>query len=247
MVKLSVVIPHLNYGRYLKECLTSLDAQTFRDYEAILVDGGSSDNTFEVLRDFPWVKVLEDVPPTGPVRAANKGIDAMRGEYFTQLNSDCILEPTMYEECLGILEADRSLGMVYTSWYVIDDYGKTLGSARQPARFNRDLLLQGNFIDATSMVIRRECFDLVGVFDERCPWSMDWIMAVKIASSFPVEFLNRPLFYYRVHSGQITASPKMVADTARALGIIRKYYGRDALLKADVTVKAKKLARRLLR
>jgi len=246
MVKLTVVIPHLNYGRYLKECLDSLAAQTFQDYEVILVDGGSTDNTYEVLKDYPTVKILQDVPPAGPVKAVNKAIRIMQGEYFNQLNSDCRLEPMMYEECLKILEANKNLGMVYTGWHIIDDEGKRLGSAKQPAKFNRDLLLQGNFIDATSMVVCKECFDVVGMFDERCPWSMDWIMAVKIASAFPVEYLSKPLFDYRVHTGQITET-KSAKEAAKALKIIRSYYRRDALLKADVILKAKSFARRLLK
>jgi len=246
MVKLTIVIPHLNYGRYLKECLDSLISQTFQDYEVILVDGGSTDNTFQVLKDYPMVTVLHDIPPEGPVKAVNKAIRVMEGEYFTQLNSDCRLKPTMYEECLKVLELDRSLGMVYTSWYIINDSGKHLGTAKQPANFDRDLLLQGNFIDATSMVIRRECFDVVGMFDERCPWSMDWLMAVKISSVFPIRFLNKPLFDYRVHGGQITET-KSAKETAKVLKIIRDYYGLKPRLKADVTKTFRNFVRKLLK
>lgn len=244
MVKLTVVIPHLNYGRYLGECLDSLVSQTFQDYEVILVDGGSTDDTFRVLKDYPMVKVLQDIPPEGPVNAVNKAIQVMEGEYFSQLNSDCRLDPAMYEECLKILELDKSLGMVYTGWNIIDDSGKRLGTAKQPGSFNRDLLLRGNFIDATSMVIRRECFDVVGVFDERCPWSMDWLMAAKLSSAFPVLFLDKPLFDYRIHSGQITET-KSANESAKALKIIRDYYGFTSRLKADVARTMRRLARTL--
>ncbi len=244
MTKLTVVIPHLNYGRYLKECLDSLTSQTFQDYEAILVDGGSTDNTFQILKDYSMVKVLEDIPPQGPVKAVNKGIHIMKGEYFSQLNSDCRLHPTMYEDCLKVLEENECLGMVYTSWRRIDDQGLFLGYAKQPPKFNRDLLLQGNFIDATSMVIRRACFDKVGVFDSRCPWSMDWLMAAKISSVFPVAFLNSALFDYRVHGGQIT-EVKSAEEFVKAQKIVRSYYGFGSRLKAGISLKCKSLFRKV--
>ena len=247
MVKLSVVIPNLNYGRYLQSCLDSLRAQIFKDYEVLLVDGGSTDKTFEVLKCYPEVKVIMDVPPQGPVKAVNKAIAVMKGEYFTQLNADCTLQSSMYADCMKILEENPELGMVYTGWFDIDDTGKMLRQHKQPSIFKRDLLLQYNYIDATSMIIRKSCFSKVGVFDERCPWSMDWIMAVKIASAYPVAFLNKPLFYYRVHAGQITQSPKMKADTEKAYKIIRGYYGWKSNLKADLIIKTKNVPRRLLR
>ena len=246
MVKLSVIIPHLNYGRYLKECLDSLDLQTFRDFEVILVDGGSKDSTFEVLKDYSWVKVLSDVPPQGPVKAVNKGILAMKGGFFHQLNSDCVLEPTMFEDCMAVHERYPNLGFVYTGWRIINDDGETVGFAKQPKQFNRNLLLRGNFVDASSMIIQRECFTRLGDFDERCPWSMDWLMAAKTSEFYPVRFIDRPLFRYRVHKGQITET-KSQKEAGKASKIIRGYYSWDVRLKSDLTVFARKVGKELLR
>lgn len=246
MVKLSVVIPHLNYGRYLRECLDSLDVQTFRDFEAILVDGGSTDCTFDILKDYPWVKVLSDVPAQGPVKAVNKGIGVMNGKYFHQLNSDCVLEPTMLEECVEVLDSLPNLGFVYTGWRIVDDVGKELGLAKQPKQFDRNLLLRGNYVDASSMVLRKACIVQVGSFDERCPWSMDWLMAAKISSIYGVRFINRPLFRYRVHRGQITET-KSQKEAGKALKIVRSYYSWTELLKSDLVGCVRNVGRRVLK
>jgi glycosyltransferase involved in cell wall biosynthesis len=246
MVKLSIIIPHLNYGRYLKQCLDSALAQNFKDYEIILVDGGSTDNTYDVLKDYPMVTVLKDVPPKGPVRATNKGIDIMKGEYFIQLNSDCYINPEMYQECVEILDKNPDIGMVYTGWFIIDDDGKQTGIGNQPAKFDRNLLLQYNFIDAAGMMLRKTCFDKVGKFDERCPFSMDWLMAAKVSKFFGVYFLNKPLFAYRVHSGQITQNPKLIEDNNRAKKIMRDYYSPWVLLKLYISTRFNKVKHKVV-
>jgi len=96
------------------------------------------------------------------------------------------------------------------------------------------------------MVIRKSCFDKVGVFDERCPWSMDWIMAVKLSSVYPVIFLNEHLFSYRVHPGQITEE-KSKRENAKALKIIRDYYGWPEKVHSDIVGKARGFGRKVLR
>ena len=141
VVKLSVVIPNLNYGRYLRTCLDSLMNQSFQDYEVFLVDSGSSDETFTVLKDYPSVKVLMDIPASGPVNAVNKAIAVMKGKYFIQLNSDCWLAPLMYEQLVAILDSDPKLGMVYSSWFYVSESGEFLRKAKQPDKFKKYLLL----------------------------------------------------------------------------------------------------------
>lgn len=229
---LTVVIPHLNYGRYLRQCLDSLYNQSFKDFEVILVDGGSKDETFKVLKDFPKVKVLVDVPARGPVRAVNKGIAVMNGSLFVQLNSDCWLDSDCYERLVAAFDANPKLGMAYCGWNVVDDDGQTVGYGVQPKTFQRDRLLRGNFIDASGMMIRTGCLWNVGLFDERCPNTMDWLMAAKVSRLFPVAFVDVRLFYYRVHKDQITANPKAKADAKKCKKIMRPYFSREAVLKA---------------
>jgi alpha-1,3-rhamnosyltransferase len=195
-MKLSVVIPHLNHAKYLKDCLDSIRRQTFKDFEVILVDGGSTDDTFRILEDYPEIKVLKtnlNVP-----QALNKGIDIMTGDYFTQVNSDDILLPHMFETCMDEFKKDSSLGMVYTGWFYIDEENKVVGvPVFQPFVFDRNLLLKGNYIDSVGTVVPKKVLLEVGKFDERILYYVDWILAVKISKNYPVKYIEKPLFYYR--------------------------------------------------
>jgi hypothetical protein len=152
----------------------------------------------------------------------------------------------MFEECMEILEPHPELGFVYTGWKIIDDDGNVVDFARQPKRFNRNLLLRGNYIDASSMVMWKGCMAYLGLFDERCPWSMDWLMAAKVSQYYGVRFLDRPLFRYRVHKGQITES-KSQKEAGKALKIVRGYYSWDERLKSDLKVAVRKFGKRLIR
>lgn len=233
MVTLSVVIPNLNYGRYLDQCLTSLFNQSFQDFEVILADSGSTDETFEVLKKFPKVKVVMDVPAKGPVHAVNKAVAIMQGKFFVQLNSDCWLKPEMYQRCISEFERNPALGFVYTGYSVVDDNGNLLNDACLP-RFNRNILLERNFVDSSAMMIKKTCFDTLGVFDEKYQWTMDWIMAAKLSQKYPVKFIDEALFFYRVHGKQITADPRAKVYAELAKQKIKAYYPKRVVFYYDL-------------
>lgn len=224
-MKLSVVIPNLNYGRYLQVCLDSLMAQSFKDYEVILVDSGSTDETFEVLKNYPSVKVLMDTPPSGPVNAVNKAIAIMKGQYFIQLNSDCWLDPSIYEKLVTVLDSNPSLGMVYSSWLYVSESGQFQRYAKQPGKFRKYLLLKENFVDSSSAMIPKTVLDAVHNFDPEFPNTMDWIMAAKIGLRYPIAFVNEHLLYFRVHQGQISTGYKAVLAAKKARKEIERMYG----------------------
>jgi len=213
--KLSIIIPHLNYGRFLPQLLDSIFNQTFKDFEVILVDGGSTDNTFEVLKNYPDVKVIHDITKQHIPHAVNMGILESQGEYLNIACSDCYFEPIFLEECVKVLDNSDSLGFVYTTGYFIDENDKKFGlmHASKHKHFDRDKLLShGNYIDLMSGVFKRECLSKVGYFDESLPYHFDWLMWIRISRYYGVYFINKPLMNFRLHKTQRLKDREFLLD-----------------------------------
>ncbi len=112
-MKVSVIILNWNGKRFLDDCLTSLAAQTFRDFETILVENGSSDGSADYVRErFPWVKLLALDRNLGFAGGNNRGLLACTGEYIVTLNNDTRVEAPFLAELVAAADADPGIGMV---------------------------------------------------------------------------------------------------------------------------------------
>lgn len=199
MLRLSVVIPHLNYGRFLPQCLDSIITQTLQPDEIIVVDGGSTDNTFEVLKNYPTIKVVKEPFFSHHIpHAINLGLLEAKGKYIHVGNSDCWLERTFYEETLPKLEADERVGLVYSNWNYVDAKGELISSNRASDTFNREKLLLSNYIDLMCGVWRRN----LDFFDESVSYHYDWLMWVRISRRFKVVSIPKALVNFRIHPDQ---------------------------------------------
>lgn len=181
MPSISVIIANLNGAAYLADCLQSLSKQTFRDFEVILVDNGSTDGSVDLVRkDFPWVKVMVLEKNTGFARGNNIGFEASCSEYLATLNNDTIAESGWLKALHAAAEADKTIGMVGSKIFLGRD-GKELDSAgmliypdgmtRQRGHGETD---NGQFDDITELLFpsacaalyRREMLKETGYFDE---------------------------------------------------------------------------------
>lgn len=178
---ISVIIANLNGERYLSDCLSALSAQTFRDFEVIVVDNGSTDGSLDLLKkDFPWVKVIALKENTGFARGNNIGFEASSSEFVATLNNDTIVEPGWLQALYYTATKDGAIGMVASKIYLgregseLDSAGMLIyldGMSRQRGRCETD---KGQFdgIDevlfpsACAALYRREMLKEIGYFDE---------------------------------------------------------------------------------
>jgi len=181
MPAISVIIANLNGERYLADCLTSLFAQSFRDFEVIVVDNGSTDGSLNLFRkDFPWVKVIALAENTGFARANNTGFEASSSEYIATLNNDTIVDSGWLQALYDAAKNDHTVGMVASKILLgregreIDSVGMLIypdGMSRQRGHNEAD---NGQFDDsreilfpsACAALYRRVMLEEIGFFDE---------------------------------------------------------------------------------
>jgi glycosyltransferase involved in cell wall biosynthesis len=199
----SVVIPNHNYARFLPEALDSVLKQTYPEIEILVVDDGSTDDSLDVLRRYHGRMRLFRQPNSGVSRARNLGIRESRGELVAFLDSDDAWLPEKLAKQVDLFES-RALGMVYTGLRFVGEDGSARGQTTDGLSgwVLRELaLLQTPGVPASgsSAVIRRECFDVAGLFDDALSTSADWDLWRRIACRYEIGMVREPLVSYRLH------------------------------------------------
>ena len=205
----SVIIPAYNAESYLAETIESALAQTAPPAEILVVDDGSTDRTAEVARGFEarGVRVLRKANG-GPASARNEAIRHSTGEYLAFLDSDDLWVPDKLEAQLAFLELRPDVGLTYGQARMFRDteagrvFEQTIGFTEAPSL---RLLLYGDFIPNSTVVIRRACVDAVGLLNERRELIAveDYEYWMRIALRFPIAGLSRPLALYRLREGNL--------------------------------------------
>jgi GT2 family glycosyltransferase len=181
MKTISVIIANLNGERYLADCLQALSEQSFRDFEVIVVDNGSTDSSLDILKkDFPWVKLIALEKNTGFARGNNIGFEASSSKYVATLNNDTIADRRWLEVLHKTAETDGKIGMVASKIFLgregreLDSAGMLIypdGMSRQQGHGETDKaqydgIREVLFPSACAALYRSEMLTEIGYFDE---------------------------------------------------------------------------------
>lgn len=240
MPRVSIVLTCFNHLRHLQVALDSVLAQTFQDFEVIALDDGSTDGTREYLesfkRDHPHLdmKLVFNERNLGTYGTLNRGLETATGEFVAELNDDDVWAPTKLERQVAHMDECPEVGLVHTSGRFIDQEGNEIKdnplgfpwpvtgvvdrssrpSAGQVRRAHGDPLYElahYNRIIASSVLVRRECFQKVGAFNTEYFGSGDWEMWFRIAEDYEIGYVNEPLTFYRVHPGSASHNTHKIA------------------------------------
>jgi len=203
----SVIIPTYNSGRFIEDALASVFAQTYRHFEVIVVDDGSTDDTRERIQAFTSQVVYIYQPNQGPAAARNAGFQQCRGDFLVFLDADDVWLSQCLERQVEAFARDPGLGVVYTWWGHIDETGDPLPRIRRPTcrGYVFEQLLLGCFTVPSVSMIARECLDGVGLFDPDLRYADDWDLFLRIAAAeHRFEYIPEVLSRCRVHSSNLS-------------------------------------------
>jgi glycosyltransferase involved in cell wall biosynthesis len=230
--KVSVITAAYNHVQFVRQAVESVLNQTYRDFEYIVVDDGSSDGTAEVLKSFGDRIHYIRKENKGVASARNHGIRKSSGDYIAILDSDDAWMPNKLERQMPTFEERPETAVVYSQACIIDAAGKRnsddlLGEPLNPETAFDDLL-RHDPIPVLTAIVKRKCIDELGGFTEPLTAISDWDLWVRISTRWPIAFIPEPLAFYRIHgrnsyitlnnSGQVNRQHLlMLRDTTNAL------------------------------
>jgi len=207
---ISFIVPCYNYARFLPDCLNSILGQEGDfDFEIIVIDDASTDNTAEVIREFaadPRVRVISHATNLGHVGTINEGLMTARGEYIARIDPDDRYRPGFLSHVMEKFQAFPEVGLVYGDVAIIDDGGQITVERCDREHGERDFkgnelvrLLERNFICAPSVIARRAAWLNALPVPDGLAFN-DWYFTLMMARGHEFYYIDKVLADYRVHS-----------------------------------------------
>lgn len=221
--RLSIAVLNYNYGHFLGLCLDSLLAQSMTDFEIIIIDDASTDNSLEIVQPYladSRVRLISHSVNRGFAASLIEGSEAARAPFLTVVSADDLAIDT--DAFALILEplSDNEVSFAYSVWTGVDDHGRTV-YRRRPADHSYvatgeqelERLVRSTAILHSGTVIRRSAYDTVGGYDPTCQYALDNNMWLALCTVGKVAFVNRSLFAYRGHGANMSTSDGALEKT----------------------------------
>jgi glycosyltransferase involved in cell wall biosynthesis len=231
MPKVSVIIPTFNCVQYLERAIESALNQTFKDFEILVIDDGSTDNTHDLVKEYikrsnQFRYIYQE--NKGLAVARNTGLQHACGEFIALLDADDAWYPALLEKEVKLLESDSSLGLVHANVTKVSETDEPL---TVPARnkefltgniFNHLFLREADILCPTAL-FRKSCCEEVGDFDVNltrlgCEDRELWL---RIAEKYKIAYIDEPLAYYRVRTNSMSRNNDKMLQAR--LYVIDKY------------------------
>lgn len=232
---ISIVITNYNREHFLGEAIASVLRQTWRDFELLVWDDGSTDNSLAIAQKYAGqdrrVRVVA-APHQGVTAARRDAIAQTTGTYIGWVDSDDYLAPTALEKTVTILNRQPEVGFVYTDYLDVDDKSKVIRYGRRSLiPYSQERLLV-DFMTFQFRLIRRSIYDLVDGFNGSPDYAEDYDLCLRLSEVTQVAHIQQPLYYYRHHAGNITkqaqlelllCSQQVIAQALQRRGLADKY------------------------
>ena len=212
MPRVSVITPTFNCATFLDRAIQSVVDQTYNDYEIIVVDDGSTDETPELIERWQGKVICLSQSNAGPSAARNLGIARSQGEFIAYLDADDMWYPGKLEQQVAFLDRHQECGLVHSDLHIIDEQDRLIMKEWHLSRRNAAVrghclreLVNGCAIQVPTVLERRSCHDRAGGFDSRFRQSEDYLHWIKaVLCGYAIGYIDEPLAMYRWRSGSLS-------------------------------------------
>lgn len=226
---ISVIIPTYNSDKYICEAIDSVLCQTYTEYEIVIIDDGSTDDTKRIIEDrYPTVRYFY-VENKGVASARNYGISMAQGDLIAFLDADDRWLPDKLEKQAILFHNCNELGLVFTENYVFDEHGITKYRLNKRERLMHGNIVRNIFLNSyvvtSTVMVRRSVFDAVGLFEEGLAVAEDDNMWMRIGMRYGVKLLDEPLVLYHMTEGSLSrTSVNISLGVRKHIEIIKNKY-----------------------
>ena len=228
--QISVVMSVYNGEKHLQSAVQSVLAQSFLNYEFIIVDDASSDATPEILKacSDPRITIIRNNKNLGLTASLNVGIRAASGKYIARMDADDLSVPYRFAQQFDYLEKNPAIAVVGSSYYTLNDEGAVAGITNviaKPADIKRELPRQ-NWFGHGSVMMRKSCLEEIGGYDERFVYAQDYDLFLRLSERYDLANITTALYYWRESAHGISISKKeeqkCFAEKARSAALSRR-------------------------
>ena len=220
---LSIVTPSYNQGRYIEKTILSVKDQNYANFEHIIVDGGSKDNTLKVLKKYSHLKWVSG-KDNGQSAALNKGFRLAKGSIIGWINSDDTYTPKIFEYVVDFLEEYKDADLIYSDCNFIDENDNLIG-AWKTHKFNYFFNLNyAQMIPQPTIFFRRSILDKIGYLDESLNYLLDYDFLIRVSKKYHIRrVVDKTFANFRLQSSSKTMSQRSRFESE--LKLIRKRNG----------------------
>jgi len=237
MPKISVILPVYNGERYIVQSVESILKQSYRDFELVVVNDGSTDRTGSLLRGISDPRiVLVEQENQGLTRTLNNALKVIKGEYIARQDADDLSHPDRLLRQVEFLDTRLDVGLVGSVCLCLNEEGEIIGKTpplTDPLKLKKILRERGNPFVHGSVMFRRECIGKVGGYRVEMDRAEDYDLWLRISEYYEIAKLKEPLYLWRWSQSGISLTKmeylEKKAELARKLSEERRKKGRDSL------------------
>lgn len=236
--KISVVTPSFNQGQFIEETIRSVLLQGYPNLEYIVMDGGSTDGTIDIIKKYePWLTYWVSEADAGQSAAINKGLNFGTGEIFAWINSDDFYSPNMLTQAAIYLALHPEVGMIYGDRNVVDQLSRIVDFQRYFHFFRWQLRYMSGIPQETTF-FKAEIFKKAGLLDDQLQYAMDLDLWWRVSKVTKIHYIPGFIGNYRNHratKGNVTNS-MAYSPFCSEVNLIRKKYMHRDLCPGEATI-----------